>query len=589
MKSGKQYTGIVLEADSLKFAVIQIKDKKVQLVKIDRVSLVEKLDSQAPSADLDDVFGESSDDVFDLDSALNDNGGGSEIDLDDDLLGGLDDDILSDLDDDILGEIGDDIDLEIDELEKGDEIVDVDEVDETEGPISNEIQVFNFLSELDPKRVDVGLNIPAGTAIFQVLKDVDFNEVKKKDLKVIIDDRLEALYGDPKDQDFYSYGVRDDGALVLSSIDEQPMMLSLIDRVATLYRGKIFISEILPDESILLAMVKANYELDDEKITCVLQFSELNCRVIFMKGDKLWLVSPIITEGVRSRKFLNTVFSKILFQLDTGEVPNLDRLIICNNSLGEEGISFFKERFPDVEVSEFEFAEEYFDPQEHTLDSIAPFTTAIGTAWAASKFEKDVFSGISFLPKYVVDRQKIFKLQWHGFVLLLLVFFSIPGINLLWQQHFEDINRLESEISLVDTQLQSYAPTVNNYNRISSQLSQIQDNLVLMNTLAENSITWSVNLHRINSGIDNIGGVWLTNITPGDEPNTLEIQGIARYRDRVGAVAELFADATLLDVTRAEIREVEVYNFSYYVNKIVANTDVYTPQNLQGMGDLIGN
>lgn len=110
-----------------------------------------------------------------------------------------------------------------------------------------------------------------------------------------------------------------------------------------------------------------------------------------MKGDKLWLVSPIITEGVRSRKFLNTVFSKILFQLDTGEVPNLDRLIICNNSLGEEGISFFKERFPDVEVSEFEFAEELFDPQEHTLDSIAPFTTAIGTAWAATNFKKEVF------------------------------------------------------------------------------------------------------------------------------------------------------------------------------------------------------
>lgn len=283
------------------------------------------------------------------------------------------------------------IDLELDELEKGDEIVDVDMIDETEGPVSNEIQVFNFLSNIDPKRVDLGLNIPAGTAIFQVLKDVDFNEVKKKDLKVIIDDRLEALYGDPKDPDFYSYGVREDGALVLSSIDDQPILLSLIDRVDTLYRGKIFISEILPDESILLAMVKANYELEDEKITCILQFSELNCRVIFMKGDKLWLVSPIITEGVRSRKFLNTVFSKILFQLDTGEVPNLDRLIICNNSLGEEGISFFKERFPDVEVSEFEFAEELFDPQEHTLDSIAPFTTAIGTAWAATNFKKEVF------------------------------------------------------------------------------------------------------------------------------------------------------------------------------------------------------
>ena len=580
MASGKLYTGISLEAESLKFAVIRIKDKKVQLVSVDKITLLEKLDAPVDDNLSGDLFGDldSNDDVFDLDSALNSDA--DEISIEDDILG--------DLDDDLLGEIGDDLDLEIDELESGDEIVDVDMIDETEGPVSNEIQLYNYLSGIDAKRVDIGLNIPAGTAIFQVLKDADFSEVKKKDLKVIIDDRLEALYGEPKAEDYYSYGIRDDGALVLSSIDEDSRLLSLVDRTQTLYRGKIFIGELLPDESILLGMVKANYELEDEKITCVIQFSELNCRVLFLKGERLWLVSPIITEGVRSRKFLNTVFSKILFQLDTGEVPNLDRLIICNNSLGEEGISFFKERFPDVEVSEFEFSEELFDPQENTLESISAFTTAIGIAWAASGFKKETFSKISFLPKYVIDRQKIFKLQWHGMLLLLLIMGSFPAINAFWQRSFSQINILENEIAIVDTQLQSYAPTVNNFNRVSSLLSQIQDQLVLMNTLSENSITWSVNLNLINSGVDEIGGVWLQAITPGDTPNTLNIQGIARDRNRVSAVAELFADATLLDVTRSLIRDVEVYNFSYYVNKIVENTEVYTPQNLQGLGDLTG-
>ncbi len=580
MASGKLYTGISLEAESLKIAVIRIKDKKVQLVSVDKITLLEKLDTPVEEDLSGDLFGEleTSDDVFDLDSALNDDS--DEINIEDDILG--------ELDDDLLGEIGDDLDLEIDELEAGDEIVDVDMIDETEGPVSNEIQLYNFVSSLNAKRVDLGLNIPAGTAIFQVLKDADFSEVKKKDLKVIIDDRLEALYGEPKAEDYYSYGVRDDGALVLSSIDEDSKLLSLVDRTQTLYRGKIFIGEILPDESILLGMVKANYELEDEKITCVIQFSELNCRVLFLKGERLWLVSPIITEGVRSRKFLNTVFSKILFQLDTGEVPNLDRLIICNNSLGEEGISFFKERFPDVEVSEFEFSEELFDPQDHTLDSISAFTTAIGIAWASSGFKKETFNKISFLPKYVIDRQKIFKLQWHGMLLLLLIMASFPTINAFWQRSFSQINILENEIAIVDTQLQSYAPTVNNFNRVNSLLSQIQDQLVLMNTLSENSITWSVNLNLINSGVDEIGGVWLQAITPGDTPNTLNIQGIARDRTRVSAVAELFADATLLDVTRSVIRDVEVYNFSYYVNKIVEDTDVYTPQNLQGLGDLTG-
>jgi Tfp pilus assembly protein PilN len=586
MAAGKLYTGIALEGESLKIAVIRIAGKRIQLVKLDKFQLLDKLEfiktALKESNDLNDIEAGLDDDVFDLDSALNDDDGIlGEINLDDDLIGDLDDD-------NVLGEIKDDIDLELEELESGDEIVDVDLMDETDGPASNEIQMFNLFSGINPKRVDLGLNIPAGTAIFQVIKDIDFNEVKAKDLKVIIDDRLEALHGTIRDSDYYSYGVRGDGALVLSSIDDEPILLGLVDRASSLYRGKIFIGEILPDETILMGLVKANYELDDDGITCIIQFGETNSRVIFLKGSGLWLVSPMITEGTRSRKFLNTLFSKILFQLDTGEVPNLDRLIICNNSMGEEGISFFKERFPDIEVSEFNFSDEIFDPADNTLESVAPFTTAIGMAVAVSGFKKEEFSKISFLPKYVIDRQKIFKLQWHGLLLLIMILFSFPAINFFWKSYFTEISNLENQVLLLDTQIESFAPTVNSYNRVSSQLSQIQDKLVLMNTLAENSITWSVNLNRINSGIEEIGGVWLTGITPGDQPNTLNIEGVARSREKISRVADIFASATLLDVTISEIREVDIFSFSYSVEKIVENTSIYTPQNLQGLGDLTG-
>lgn len=587
MAKGKLYTGITLEADSIKIAVIRVDGKKVHLVSVNKFQLLEKLVPKQDSLIAEDVFGEietvgKGKGELDLDKAF-------ETD-EDDLLSEIDlnDDIIGDLDDPILGELGDDIDLELDDLESGDEILDVDLVDETEGPVSNEIQIFNLLTSLNPKRVTLGLNIPAGTAIFQVLKDIDFSNIKKKDLQIIIDDRMEALYGDTKPDDFYSFGVRDDGALVLSSIDNEPQLLSLIDKTQSLYRGKIFIGEILPDETILMGLVKANYELDDDGITCVVQFSEHNCRVLFLKGQRLWLVSPIITEGVHSRRFLNTVFSKILFQLDTGEVPNLDRIIICNNSLGDEALIFFNERFPDVEVSEFSFSDEFFDAGDYTLSAISPFTVAIGTAWSASKFKKEIFVKISFLPKYVIDRQKVFKLQWHGVMLLVFMFLSIIGFNFLWQGKFQQINELKTEVQLLDTQIQAFSPTVNSFNRVNSQLSQIQDKLVLMGTLAENSQTWSVNLDLINSNIEEIGGVWLTNISPGETENTLNIEGIARSRSKIAMVADIFAEATLLDVYNIQIREADVFGFSYSVEKIVENTSQYTPQNLKGLEELIG-
>lgn len=585
MASKKHHIGIALDNDSLKVALIGVQNKQIVLHRLDKYTLIRPIES-------DTELGKSDEDVFgELEDSLVDD---SVFDLD--LEASLEEDTISEelkelkLDEEILGDLGDDIDLELDDLEQAeDELVDVDMVDEAEAPASNEMLFYNILSSINPKKVNLGLNISAGVAIYQILKDVDFNEVKKKDLQIIIDDRLESLHGAPKGDDYYSYGVRDDGALLLCSIDEEPQLIQLVNSTIPLYRGKLTVKEVLPDETILLGLIRANYELEDGGITCILQFSDMNCRVLFLKGSNLWLVSPIITEGTRSRKFLNTVFSKILFQLDTGEVPNLDRLVICNNSLGEEATSFFQERFPDVEVSDFTFSEEFLDPGEYTNDSLAPFTTAIGTAWSTSGFEKKYLPDISFVPKYIVDRQKIFKLEWHGFLLLFFIMMSFPVINSFLQTANTQIDALENEISLLDTQISSFTPTVNNYNRISNELAQIQDKLELMNTLSENSITWTTNLDLINRGIDEIGGVWLTSFSVGDELNTLELQGIARYRNRIPLVAEIFAEATLLNVSAIEIRGEEVYSFSYTVEKIVVDEAVYTPDNLKGLGDLTGN
>lgn len=578
MAKKKQYIGIVLEQEFLKVAVLSLSNKKLSLDKIDKFSLVKPLETSRSSMPLEDVFQDLDQDLTD-DSLF-------ELDLESSLNSSDLDDI--NLDDEILGDIGDDIDLEIDELEHSGD-VDLDMVDESGAPTSNEMLLYNILASINSKKVDIGLNIPSGVAIYQILKDVDFTDVKKKDLQIIIDDRLESLYGTPKAEDFYSYGIRDDGALLLSSIDEEPQLLHLVNQTLPLYTGKLNILEILPDEALLIGLVRANYELEEGRITCLIQFSETNCRVLFLKGSNLWLVSPIISEGTRSRKFLNTVFSKILFQLDTGEVPNLDKIIICNNSIGDEATSFFQERFADIEVDNFSFSEEFLEPNDYTAESIAPFTTAVGMAWATTSYKKNYLPDISFIPKFVQDRQKIFKLEWHGFVLLFMIMISFPVLDSFRQDATSEIESLENQISLLDTQINSFVSTVNNYNRISNELGKIQEKLGLMNTLAENSITWTTNLNLINSGIDEIGSVWLTSFTVGNADNTLEIRGTALERSKIPLVAELFEDATLLNVSSSEIRGQVVYDFTYSVRRIVEDTDIYTPDNLKGLGDLLDN
>lgn len=576
MMGPNTYTGIVVDGDTLRIARIEISGKSVTLLDLDQVKLVNRLSKKEKVSEQPEF--QEEDDIFqDLDEALTDE---SIFGLEEDEDSG--ETTLEDLDDEDFG------DLDFDDLDdESEELVDVDMVDESETPSSNELLLYNVLSTISSKRVDLGLSIPAGNAIFQILRDVDFSDTKKKDLQVIVDDRLEDLHGVSKGEDYYSYTVRDDGALLLTSIDDEAGLLKLVNKTTDLYRGKLFVHDILPDEIVLLGLIRSNYELDTNTITGVIQFGEDKSRILFLKGDQLWIVSPIITEGVKSTKFLNTIFSKILFQLDTGEVPNLDKIILCNNSLGEEAVEFFEERFQDVETTEFSFDEELFDQDGYDKATLAPFTTAIGTAWAASGFKQEEFPEISFLPSYVKDRQKIFKLQWHGFLLLLLIFLSPIVINYFYTNNANQIDRLEADIASLDRQINTLEPVVQEYNRMSAELEQIQTTLALLDTLTKGSLRWSTNLDILNSGIQDVSSVWITNMAAGGEEGT-EFQGIAISRNRIPLLADIFERATLTDVSSEIIREREVYTFRYTVTEFVRDESVYSPQSTQGIQEILG-
>ncbi|HCI72229.1 MAG: hypothetical protein CL662_14145 [Bacteroidetes bacterium] len=580
MAANKIYTGFSLEDDTIKIARISVSGKVATLEKVDKIKLVNPLKKN--DSDKDD-----GEEIFNAFDELEDEsifGIEEDQDIEGDILAGNDEDV--DVEDEL-----DDLDLGLDlDLDDEENIMDIDDMAsdiDSETAASNEVLVYNILTDLDSSKIRMSVNIPSGSTIFQILKDLDFSSIKKKDLKIIVDDRLEALYGSPKGADYYSSTIRDDGSLLLVSIDDDPQVLQLIHKAESIYSGKVTINEVLPDESLIIGLFRSNYEVDAESITALIQYSEESCRVIFLKGSDLLIISPIIPEGSSSRKFLNTVFSKILFQLDTGEVPNLDRIILCNNHLGDTALEFFEDRFPDIEVSDFIFNDEIFDTNGFEPGVIASFTSAISLAWADAGFKKESYPDISFLPSYVKDRQKIFKLQWHGFILVALIISVFPITNYFYIGNSTNIDGLRDNVSSRKAEIRVLENTVQEYNRISSELEAIQTRLVLLDELSEGTLRWSVNLDLMNKGIDNIDSIWLTNFTDTGESG-IDVNGIALYRNRIPMIADMFHKAVLKDVERTLIRDREVFSFTYTISDVVADEQRYTPESSKGLKEVLG-
>lgn len=572
MFGNKDFIGLALQDDFIRVARLRVTGNSVKLVKLDRYSLVEKIKSGSAQLESATAGDDDADSIFGLGEEEQPQG---EEDFSEDL------DDLDDLDFDALDE-GDDDDAFL----MGED-TSMDMVEESETPQSNELLLFNLLSDLDAKKVQLGLNVPAGDAIFQIIRDTDFNEVKRKDLINDIEDKLESIYGASNSRDNYSYEVREDGSLLLGSVEEESATLGLLNRTLELYSGKVMVEDIVPDEVILVGLVRANYELDPDEITGIIQIGKYSCRVVFMKGEEIWLVSPIINEGTETKSFLNTVFSKILFQLDTGEVPSLDRILLANNTIGESAIEFFRDNFPDIEVQNLLLKEEYIDAANVDPQSVPRFTTAIGTALAASGVAKKNFPDLSFVPTYVEDRQKIFKLQWHGMIILVLIFLTPITFNYFYQQNVQQIESLSSELRQLNTNINRLNPIVEDTRELEQKISGLKDKLVLLNDLSENSMEWSVKFAILNNGIDAVNNSWITSMTESD--GKVSLQGYTLYRTRIPEIVNIFDEATLMTVNYEELREQQVYHFLITVDRFAESDDVYSPPKPEEVKNLLAN
>lgn len=555
MLKSREYIGISLEGEFLKIARVKPHKKGIKLIRLDKLKLIEPLKVEK-SAMEEEVI--SSSDVF-------------EDDDDADSIFGLDDELGSDDSDSI-----EEIDLNtIEDDDKDDDLMDSDLVAEASKPKSNEELIVNYLDDFNKQKIVLALNVETGSTIFQIFKDLNFKELKKKEVNVNIEERLEAIYGEIPLDDYYDFFIRENGNLVLASVDEESRTLQLVNKTAEKYERKYYISDVLPDEMSLVGLYRLHYPEEEAKISGLIQFGADKCRMIFVQGHRILQVSPVINEGTSTKNFLNTIFSKILFQLDTGEIPGIDRFILFNNSVGETAVEFFEKNFPDLECENFSFNEDLFESDEG-IESILPeFTTSISIATKATGQSDKLYPTISFLPKYVSDKQKIFKLHWHGVILLILIGVSPVILNNYYQEYSSQIENLQQQSNRLQLQIDQISPLVRESGELTAQLNQMQNQLSLLSELSQDNIKWTITLDRFNRALEEVGGIWVNSFRQNDD--VILVDGFSLSRDRIPQLANKFPSITLLSVQRQEIRTEEVFYFTMMIRRVVDDESVFTP------------
>ncbi len=498
--------------------------------------------------------------------------GGPPPEPEDDTVFGLDDDDLSDFESISM----DDDDIP-DESDSGKTKVGYDESEDEE---TNEQILSNYLNTLGDRKLITGINIPQGRTIFQPLQGVNLKKMKKKEQDEFINEKLAPIYNEQIDADKYTWEVDDDGDGWLVSHDNGTDLINLIDLAEITYDGKVRIHEMLSDEVIWTGLVQSHYRLGEEEITGLLSIGERTTRLVFLKGHRIFHVLPVINEGGRSRNVKQTVFSKLLFEIDKGTLPALDRLLIMHSTTAAEQVrDFFRDQFIDVEVDLFRPDPEKLQlPEEiqKNPEVIRPYLTAIGAAQAAARIDTAEWPSLSLLPEFVIERYKIFKLQWHGAALLVCIALAPLLVNHWYQDYVSERQQLERELSQIETEITELRPVAADVERMTEEQAVLREKNARVIELSENTLLWSRILGQINEGMAEIPNTWLTTFrVDGDE---LSVEGHTLYRQRVPLVTRVFDDARIERVEESEVRDATIHNFSLKVHDYLADPDRFTPE-----------
>ena len=368
---------------------------------------------------------------------------------------------------------------------------------------------------------------------------------------------------------------------LLSIVHEDALdVLRLVDELKP-FIGRVQIRLIEPFEVTLMNLVKLAYP-PEQQVTAIVYVGEDFSRVVFIKDGEYLAFSQPLHEGWRSDQVLHTLYSRILFQQDVADLPEIGRVVLAGGCRSIDAQSSFSEQFPDAQVDYLALPElNLGQVDEETRGLVSDFAVPIGLAWKTFFPKESRFYPCNFVPRDRIRLQNPLELAWHGLVLFTLLLSSLLFLGIQARNQDRDIDALNLSIRLLNEQIRENHPFIKLVDELHVKIRDYERNFALIDTLAGQKVTWNPMLRDAVEGVHSVGGLWLVRFstTEGDfdieaewgpqsippVPERIYLAGKAAYRSRIPKIAERLGDGHIETVVRAKIREKDVHDFDLRV------------------------
>lgn len=432
----------------------------------------------------------------------------------------------------------------------------------------NNAVLLGLLSQYKPKNYSLAYGVSEPSIYYHPLES-NFG-LKGKKLKQRIIEELKNVRTFQPTPDAVDSIVTDDGSLLCVVREEG---LSLINHLESI---KGFLGNRLPtiagidsSDISLMNMVRLNYDLQPDEVSVVVYVGAEFTRLIFMRGKHFYQFAPILSEGYDSSNLQNTVYSRLLLEQDNLNIQRISRIILTGESRRIGFKEFLQQMLPDQEVDYLltpKLDMSALPPEQQ--EAISEYAVAIGVAWKFLDASHKTLYHSNLLPDSVREGQRVFKLSWHGYLLLAAIFGSTLLFTTQIQRKSQEITEQGALLDVKTAQIGENTTLMNSISSMRDQLGKYNASMALYDSLVPGADKFSKAFTHLSNGMEDLNSIWVNEFIAA-ENGQVTMNGFAVNRGRIPRLFSMFDNAQLKEVATEEIRGETVYRYRIEVPTII--------------------
>jgi len=284
-------------------------------------------------------------------------------------------------------------------------------------------------------------------------------------------------------------------------------------------------------------------------------------RKVYVFQDGQW-ISTLPIHITQQFPEADVIYSKIALAMDSAQLGEPEQIVLAGDLANRQLVEYMNSQSMSTKTSLLEFPNLILtdtDSAEYADQVLAPYALALALAYKALNIEDAAFSKCTFLPAKILDSQKEFKVVWHGFLILSLLFGLVLYSTVQYQQRKLDIKQEEqkkTDLSFALNRLRAENAIVEQLNDDIARLRQSTDKV---GKKLEGKNRWTELFDVLNSTFATHSQSWISNMRHSN--SQISITGITSDRENVSRLAARLPESKIRRVTNSRIRDQVVWNF----------------------------